>query len=86
MRGLDDVLSQEFDADYMMEELEMDEEPMDVEVQRRRKKNNNNFYKRVMLSEWLVEKPSGFEENWVVKLCPVGKRCLIIANNVSTLC
>ena len=36
-----------------------------------------------MLSEWLVEVPPDLEEEWLMTVCPVGKRCLIVANRVS---
>lgn len=34
---------------------------------------------QLMLSEWLVEVPPDFEENWVMMLCPVGRRNLVVA-------
>ena len=36
-----------------------------------------------MLSEWLEEAPFDFETNWIMVLCPVGKRCLIVASDVN---
>lgn len=35
-----------------------------------------------MLSEWLEEIPFDFEKKWIMVVCPVGKRCLIIASDV----
>ncbi|XP_039761413.1 snurportin-1 [Pararge aegeria] len=35
----------------------------------------------LMLSEWMIEKPSDFEKNWFVVPCPKGVRLLVIANN-----
>ncbi|XP_052276684.1 uncharacterized protein LOC127875954 isoform X2 [Dreissena polymorpha] len=32
-----------------------------------------------MLSEWLVEVPENFEEDWLMVACPWGKRCLVVA-------
>lgn len=37
-----------------------------------------------MLSEWLLERPDDFEENWMGILCPVGKRCLVVASRSRT--
>ena len=31
-----------------------------------------------MLSEWMLERPERFEEDWLVVLAPVGKRCLVV--------
>ncbi|KAF2902589.1 hypothetical protein ILUMI_03596 [Ignelater luminosus] len=90
MRGLDEVLSEDFDAEFMMEELELSEEPMEVVAKNKKgkkknkNKNKNRLHKKVMLSEWLLEKPSDLEENWVMKLCPIGRRCLVIAHNRRT--
>lgn len=39
---------------------------------------------RVMLSEWLVDKPTDFYENWMGVFCPVGKRCLVVASRGKT--
>lgn len=36
-----------------------------------------------MLSEWLVDIPEDLQEEWLMVVCPVGKRNLIIASNVS---
>ncbi|XP_023951172.2 snurportin-1, partial [Bicyclus anynana] len=38
----------------------------------------------LMLSEWMIEKPSDFEKNWFVVPCPKGVRVLVIANNGTT--
>lgn len=35
-----------------------------------------------MYSEWLVEVPDDFMENYLTVVCPVGKRCLVIASRV----
>lgn len=37
-----------------------------------------------MLSEWLVDVPVDLEEEWVVVVCPVGKRALVVASRVSS--
>jgi hypothetical protein len=36
-----------------------------------------------MYSEWLVEKPEDFEQEWVSVICPWGKRNLVVASGVS---
>lgn len=37
----------------------------------------------LMMSEWMIEKPQDFEENWFVVPCPKGVRMLLVANRVS---
>ena len=37
----------------------------------------------LMLSEWLVDVPENFATTYFAKPCPVGKRCLVVAYNVS---
>lgn len=34
----------------------------------------------LMMSEWLVDIPDDFETKWTLVLCPVGKRCLVVAS------
>ncbi|XP_034832404.1 snurportin-1 [Maniola hyperantus] len=38
----------------------------------------------LMLSEWMIEKPSDFAQNWYVVPCPKGVRVLVVANNGNT--
>lgn len=35
-----------------------------------------------MLSEWLVDVPVDLEQEWMVVVCPVGKRALVVASRV----
>lgn len=37
-----------------------------------------------MLSEWLIDVPSDLGQEWIVVVCPVGKRALIVASRVSS--
>jgi hypothetical protein len=39
---------------------------------------------QMMHSEWLLEKPEDFQENWIMIPVPQGKRNLVIASGVST--
>lgn len=36
-----------------------------------------------MLSEWLIDVPSDLGQEWIVVVCPVGKRALVVASRVS---
>lgn len=38
----------------------------------------------LMLSEWMIEKPADFSENWMVVPCPKGVRMLIVTNQGKT--
>lgn len=39
---------------------------------------------QLMLSEWLIDVPSDLGQEWIVVVCPVGKRALIVASRGST--
>jgi hypothetical protein len=39
---------------------------------------------QLMLSEWLIDVPSDLGQEWIVVVCPVGKRALIVASRVSS--
>jgi len=41
------------------------------------------FVVQLMLSEWMLEVPEHFVEEWVMVPCPVGKRSLVVASDVS---
>lgn len=43
------------------------------------KKSALLYNNQLMFSEWLEEQPIGFESEWIMVVCPVGKRCLIVA-------
>ncbi|KAH9487914.1 hypothetical protein Btru_067438 [Bulinus truncatus] len=48
-------------------------------------KKPGRFYKdQLMLSEWLVEVPSDFATEWIAVLCPVARRCLVVASRGTT--
>ncbi|NXV81242.1 SPN1 protein, partial [Atlantisia rogersi] len=63
------------------EEEDEDEEEMDVDAG---KKLPKRYANQLMLSEWLVDVPSDLEQEWVVVVCPVGKRALVVASRGST--
>uniref|UniRef100_G1Q2I2 Snurportin-1 n=1 Tax=Myotis lucifugus TaxID=59463 RepID=G1Q2I2_MYOLU len=42
------------------------------------------YANQLMLSEWLIEVPSDLGQEWIVVVCPVGKRALIVASRGST--
>ncbi|KAF2902586.1 hypothetical protein ILUMI_03593 [Ignelater luminosus] len=54
------------------------------EVPYRRQGRVRRFYGKLMLAGWLGTKPDNFETNWLIKLCPAGKRCLVVAHNNTT--
>jgi len=71
------------------EELQQDEdkekgdeaEEMEIET---RKKLPKHYANQLMLSEWLVDVPVDLATDWLLVVCPVGKRALIVASKGST--
>ncbi|KAG8440286.1 hypothetical protein GDO86_006157 [Hymenochirus boettgeri] len=60
---------------------EVEEEEMDVDPG---KKLPRHYSNQLMLSEWLIEIPSDLSELWLLVVCPIGKRSLIVASRGST--
>ncbi|KAL5490802.1 hypothetical protein EMCRGX_G015987 [Ephydatia muelleri] len=49
--------------------------------ERKKKKSHSNPYRnQLMLSEWMVDVPADLEQNWMVVVCPIGKRSLVVAS------
>lgn len=48
------------------------------------KKPSRSYKNQLMLSEWLVEVPEDLINEWLLVLCPIGKRCLVIASQGQT--
>lgn len=64
-----------------MESEEEDDDEMDVDTS---KKLPKRYANQLMLSEWLIDVPSDLGQEWIVVVCPVGKRALIVASRGST--
>ncbi|GIY88463.1 snurportin-1 [Caerostris darwini] len=67
------------------EKIEIDDEEIkdddvDMSVQEYICKPSRSYKNQLMLSEWLVEVPDDLAEMWYLVLCPVGKRCLVVAS------
>lgn len=68
-------------AEGDLEEEEFEEAVMEIEHSGNKKGKRFNPYKnQLMLSEWIVDPPSDLEKNWIMVICPVGKRLLVVAN------
>lgn len=64
------------------EEDPEEEEEMDCAVGEVRPRRLYKSYKnQLMLSEWLVEPPADLASNWILILCPEGRRNFVIASN-----
>ncbi|CAM1154067.1 SNUPN (predicted) [Pycnogonum litorale] len=65
---------------------EPSEESMDFTVEKlaKKKRINKKYRDQLMLSEWLVEVPDDLCDNWMMLLCPVGKRTLVEASHGTT--
>uniref|UniRef100_A0A674N5I8 Snurportin-1 n=1 Tax=Takifugu rubripes TaxID=31033 RepID=A0A674N5I8_TAKRU len=57
-----------------------EEEGMEIE----RRKLPKHYANQLMLSEWLVDVPAELDTDWLMVVCPVGKRSLIVASKGST--
>uniref|UniRef100_A0A2K6A6H3 Snurportin-1 n=1 Tax=Mandrillus leucophaeus TaxID=9568 RepID=A0A2K6A6H3_MANLE len=58
-----------------------------LELQKSKRLDYVNHARRLaelMLSEWLIDVPSDLGREWIVVVCPVGKRALIVASRGST--
>lgn len=42
-------------------------------------------FNRMMLSEWMLDVPQDFSENWIMVPCPIGKRTRLISRRVLIL-
>ncbi|KAJ8417047.1 hypothetical protein AAFF_G00282740 [Aldrovandia affinis] len=60
---------------------EKEEEGMEIE---QRKKLPRHYANQLMLSEWLVDVPPDLDADWLMVVCPVGKRSLVVASKGST--
>ena len=40
------------------------------------------YRNQIMLSEWLVDVPVDFGDDWFMVPAPIGKRCLVVASQV----
>ncbi|XP_044294849.1 snurportin-1 isoform X2 [Varanus komodoensis] len=58
-----------------------DSEDMEVEAGRKLPKRYAN---QLMLSEWLIDVPPDLVPEWLLVVCPMGKRALIVASKGST--
>jgi snurportin-1 len=59
-----------------------DEEEMEVESVQKKYRVNKKYKHLLMLSEWMLEVPQDFAENWIMVPCPAGKRVTIVAFQV----
>nr|XP_006629140.1 PREDICTED: snurportin-1 [Lepisosteus oculatus]XP_015198877.1 PREDICTED: snurportin-1 [Lepisosteus oculatus]XP_015198878.1 PREDICTED: snurportin-1 [Lepisosteus oculatus] len=63
------------------QEGETEVESMETEEKR---KLPRHYANQLMLSEWLVDIPSDLATEWLMVVCPVGKRSLVVASKGST--
>ncbi|KFP01060.1 Snurportin-1, partial [Calypte anna] len=75
----DDWTGVESEGEEKREDAE--EEEMEVDAG---KKLPKRYANQLMLSEWLVDVPSDLEQEWVLVVCPIGKRALVVASRGTT--
>ncbi|XP_027028867.2 snurportin-1 isoform X1 [Tachysurus fulvidraco] len=73
--------SDEEEKQKSQEQDEVEDEGMEVE---QHKKLPRHYANQLMLSEWLVDIPTELSADWLLVVCPVGKRSLIVASKGST--
>ncbi|KAH0619844.1 hypothetical protein JD844_014185 [Phrynosoma platyrhinos] len=69
------------DEEEEKDTVETEMEDMEVEI---RKKLPKRYANQLMLSEWLIDVPQDLVQDWLLVVCPVGKRALIVASKGST--
>ena len=60
-------------------------ETFSVKEGERKRRRVHPHRNQLMMSEWLVDVPPDFTENWFMTVCPVGKRTLVVANKGTTM-
>ena len=68
------------------EEKNEDTESSEMEVTQEKFKPPKRYKDQLMLSEWLVEVPDDFQQEWLMLVCPIGKRNLVVAAGGRTSC
>ena len=88
-RILDEQKSRRYDRVNYARKL-VGEDEMEVEEDQPKKENTNKarnrFKNQLMMSEWLVDLPENFEQDWIMVISPIGKRCLVVASRGRTTC
>lgn len=51
----------------------------DSEMECQAKNRVNPYKNQIMLSEWLVDVSEDFFHSWLFVVCPIGRRCLVVA-------
>ncbi|CEF70055.1 Snurportin-1 [Strongyloides ratti] len=75
------VIKDDFDVDSMDDTdsvTSSDTTKERIQVKRKKKEEKKNY---LMFSEWMVDIPENFETEWLMKLCPKGRRQLVVAAN-----
>jgi snurportin-1 len=68
-----------------MEVWDADDEAMDCTASGIRRKRHDRAYRDIlMLSEWMIEVPDNFDDDWLMIVCPVGKRCAVVSSQGRT--
>ena len=55
-----------------------------LQAAKKKKRRVHPYRNQLMLSEWLVDVPPDFAENWYMTVCPIGKRSLVISSKCTT--
>lgn len=72
-------------ATNQWDEVDDGEQEDDMDFEEEYLKPPKRTYKnQLMLSEWLVEVPCDLISEWLLVLCPIGKRCLVVSSRAIT--
>ncbi|XP_062859734.1 snurportin-1 [Trichomycterus rosablanca] len=72
---------EEVEEKLNQQQNEEEDEGMEIE---QRKKLPRHYANQLMLSEWLVDVPANLSSDWLLVVCPVGKRSLVVASKGCT--
>lgn len=83
--GMDSDTEEEVEKKKGHGEEQVEEDLNDPEMEiEQRIKLPLHYANQLMLSEWLVDIPLNLDTDWLMVVCPVGKRSLIVASKGST--
>lgn len=76
------------DITDLVEVWDAEDEVMDTSEgkPRSRSRRNRPYRNMLMLSEWMVQVPERLEQEWLLIVCPVGKRCTVVCSQGQTRC
>ncbi|KAK3709900.1 hypothetical protein QZH41_020020, partial [Actinostola sp. cb2023] len=72
------------DGDLTQKDISNENEEVEMMDYKEKRRKFNPYAYQLMLSEWLVDIPEDLAEEWLMVVCPHGRRNLVIASNGKT--